>query len=61
MWLVEVDQEACSGCEACVNVCRSGVYVMVRGKADAVNMNECNGCQACIGICPTDAISVREL
>ncbi|OQX18445.1 MAG: ferredoxin [Desulfobulbaceae bacterium A2] len=61
MWLVEVDKDTCTGSESCVTVCRAGVYAMVGGKADAVNMNECNGCLSCIDVCPSGAITVSEL
>lgn len=61
MWLVEVDMDKCTGCEACINVCRAGVYVMAADRVEAANISECNGCESCIGVCPAEAITVTEI
>ena len=65
-----VDQEICSGCGQCENLCpyqaislieidsRAGAKRVKRGVAD-VNTGLCQGCGACAGTCRAGAIDLR--
>jgi NAD-dependent dihydropyrimidine dehydrogenase PreA subunit len=60
-WRVEVDQEKCTGCEECVNVCPAAVLEMQNEKSTVVDEDECLGCESCIEVCESGAISVTEI
>lgn len=59
-WLVEVDEDKCTGDEECVNICPTGVFEMQGDKAVVVNPDECLGCESCIEACPSGAITLTE-
>lgn len=54
---IEIDYERCTGAGRCVEVCPSGVYELVDGKAACPNIDECVQCCACVDSCPNGAIS----
>ena len=53
----KIDQETCTGCEACVSVCPTVAIAMNDGKAK-VNDEDCIDCGACVGECPVEAITL---
>ncbi|MFC1833667.1 4Fe-4S binding protein [Thermodesulfobacteriota bacterium] len=57
---VGVDQEKCSGCGMCVEVCSRDVYVMIehegRTVADNPNAGNCVGDGSCDRVCPSEAL-----
>ncbi len=55
-----VDEEKCTGCGTCADVCPQGVFKIEGGKAKVVNPDACIGCRACEGSCPQGAITVQE-
>ncbi|MCB9481537.1 MAG: 4Fe-4S binding protein [Desulfobacteraceae bacterium] len=55
-----VDQDKCTGCEECVDICPVDVYEIVDGKSTPVNAEECVGCDSCVEVCPEGAITVEE-
>lgn len=55
-----VDENTCTGCETCVEICPMSVFVMEEGKAKPVNAKECIGCKACEVQCPAGSIVVNE-
>ncbi len=52
---VVIDQEKCTGCEACVKVCHTGSLKVVDGKARV--SDDCAECGTCIDECPAKAIA----
>jgi electron transfer flavoprotein alpha subunit len=52
-----IDQETCTGCEACIPSCPFGALSMVDGKA-AVD-EKCTFCGACVDVCPVSAITLE--
>lgn len=58
MALLIIDENACIGCGACVDVCPFAALTLVNSVA-VVNDN-CTACGACIGECPTNALSLPE-
>ena len=58
MALLIIDQDACTGCGACVEVCPFAALSLVEGLA-VVNDN-CTACGACVPECPVGALSLPE-
>ena len=55
MSVIKVNEELCSGCESCIEVCPHDAIEMKDGKAF---INEyCQICSACMEVCPEGAIS----
>lgn len=54
-----LDEAACVGCGACVEVCPHGVFSLVGGKARVAGREYCMECGACARNCPASAISVK--
>jgi electron transfer flavoprotein alpha subunit/NAD-dependent dihydropyrimidine dehydrogenase PreA subunit len=53
-----IDEEACTGCEACLNECPYGALEM---KGDVAIVNEkCTFCGACVDVCPVEAIVLEK-
>ena len=58
--IIEIDEENCTGCGACVTKCAEGALQIVNGKAKVVNEVFCDGLGACIGECPEGALTIVE-
>ncbi len=58
--IIEIDEEKCTGCEACVKGCHEGALRMIDGKARIISDLYCDGLGACIGDCPVGAIRLIE-
>jgi len=55
-----VDNEKCTGCGTCVDVCPVGVFEINNEKSVPVKTDECLVCRACEVQCPQSAIQVIE-
>jgi len=58
--IIEIDEDKCTGCGACVTKCAEGALAIIDGKAKVVNEVFCDGLGACIGECPEDALKIIE-
>ncbi len=56
---VRLDENACTGCGMCGQVCPHGVFAMENGAARIFDRNLCMECGACAKNCPEQAISVN--
>jgi adenylylsulfate reductase subunit B len=56
-----IDEEKCTRCGACVDICQSDVFSMQADNAipDAPHADECWHCGACVMECPSGAVSLR--
>lgn len=58
--MIYVDEERCTGCGTCVDVCPVGAIHLVDGVA-TIAQEKCIECEACLSACPETAIlSVSE-
>jgi ferredoxin len=57
--IVRIDEDACTGCGACVSPCAEGAIVLVDGKAKVVREELCDGAGFCLGVCPTGALTIE--
>ncbi len=53
--MIFIDEEKCSGCGVCVEVCPEGAIVL-RDSAAAIERHLCTGCADCLAACPQAAI-----
>ena len=53
----ETDEDACSGCGACVDICPVEA-VRMEDDLPVVDEEWCIGCGVCTTTCPTDAIKM---
>jgi NAD-dependent dihydropyrimidine dehydrogenase PreA subunit len=53
---VEVDQQNCTGCRRCVEVCPRAVFQMEGKRSLVVGENRCVTCRSCFSQCPSGAV-----
>jgi ferredoxin len=58
--IIQIDEDKCNGCGACIQACAEGALALVDGKARLVSEKYCDGLAACLGNCPQDAIRIIE-
>jgi Fe-S-cluster-containing hydrogenase component 2 len=58
MILIELHEQACRGCEMCVDICPTDVLVFdsTTHKASVAEAEDCIGCLSCAYLCPSRAI-----
>jgi electron transfer flavoprotein alpha subunit len=56
--MIDVDLEACSGCQKCVKACPFAVITIVDKKAQIGD--GCTMCGACVQVCPEEAITIER-
>jgi NAD-dependent dihydropyrimidine dehydrogenase PreA subunit len=57
------DPDLCTGCNTCVDVCRTNVFVPKLQKDNpplVLYPNECWFCGCCVNDCPTGAIKMKH-
>ena len=57
---LRLDQDACTGCGLCREVCPHGVFGHEPGKARILDLDACMECGACALNCREGAISVSQ-
>ena len=55
--IIQIDEDKCNGCGACVNACHEGAIGLVDGKAKLLRDDYCDGLGDCLPECPTGAIT----
>lgn len=58
--VIEISEERCNGCGACVNACHEGAIELFGGKARLIRDDYCDGLGDCLPNCPMDAIKFVE-
>ena len=58
--IIEIDEDKCNGCGACIIACAEGALEIIDGKARLVGEVYCDGLGACLGECPEDALHIVE-
>ncbi len=58
--VIEISEEKCNGCGACVSACHEGAIGLVNGKARLLCDDYCDGLGDCLPNCPMGAISFIE-
>ncbi|MCK9152379.1 indolepyruvate ferredoxin oxidoreductase subunit alpha [Methanobacterium alcaliphilum] len=56
---IDVDEEKCTGCGKCEQICPKGGKIWhINKTAHASDLEYCHVCTLCAGICPVGAIRV---
>ena len=61
MYEIGIDQEKCTGCGECVDICPEDVYELQDEKSAPVRAEDCVGCESCVEVCEQEAITVTEV
>ena len=57
-YLVQIDSDLCTTCEACIPRCQMDALKMIDGKLTR-DEQRCIGCGLCMYVCPADALSLE--
>src|SRR5690349_1073355 len=52
----DINDDRCTGCDACVAVCPTNVLDLVDNKSRVLRFADCIQCEACMFACPTEAL-----
>nr|MBA3498818.1 NAD(P)-binding domain-containing protein [Deltaproteobacteria bacterium] len=52
----DINDDRCTGCDACVAVCPTNVLDLVANKSRVLRFHDCIQCEACMIACPTEAL-----
>ncbi len=52
----DINDDRCTGCDACVAVCPTNVLDLVQNKSRVLRFEDCIQCEACMFACPTEAL-----
>src|SRR5882672_10134078 len=52
----DINDDRCTGCDACVAVCPTNVLDLVSNKSRVLRFHDCIQCEQCMFVCPTDAL-----
>jgi len=58
--IINIDEDKCNGCGACVPACAEGALQIIDGKAKLISETYCDGLGACLGECPQGAITIED-
>lgn len=61
MFLPTIDEEKCTACGECVDVCPAEVLEAAEKTAVVAKVADCLGCESCVSVCPEEAITVEEV
>jgi len=58
-YFAQIEQEACTGCEECIDRCQMGAIKMNDDGRAEINLGRCIGCGLCVTACSTESISLK--
>lgn len=62
MFMVSINDDICTGCNACTEGCPARILSFNGEKAYVSgDETECMGCESCISVCPSGAITIIEM
>ncbi len=64
MYFVSIDDDVCTGCDACTAGCPAHILSFDSDREKAYvsgDSGDCMGCEACVAVCPSGAVTVMEM
>jgi len=61
MFIVSIDEELCTGCDACAAGCPAEILSFNEKAYVSGDEAECMGCDACVLVCESGAITIMEI
>ena len=58
-FIVQLDEEACTACETCVDRCQVKAISMGDDRVE-IDYDLCIGCGLCVTTCPTEALRLAD-
>jgi len=58
-YFAQIDEEACVGCETCVDRCQMDA-IEVKDEKAVLQLKRCIGCGLCVSTCPADAVRLMK-
>ena len=55
-----INDDRCTGCEACITVCPTDVLALVSNKSRVERFGDCIQCEQCVTACPTCTSACRQ-
>jgi ferredoxin len=59
-YYADVDPDACSACETCIDRCQMEAIKIGAAEVAEVDRDRCIGCGLCVTTCPSEALSLRS-
>jgi putative YpdA family bacillithiol system oxidoreductase len=56
-----INDDRCTGCDACVSVCPTDVLELVTNKSRVLRFDDCIQCEQCALVCPTTALVMHPV
>lgn len=56
---LKLNEEKCTGCGRCIEVCPHKVFNLHNGKSEIIDKDKCMECGACAKNCPFAALEVK--
>jgi thioredoxin reductase/NAD-dependent dihydropyrimidine dehydrogenase PreA subunit len=56
----DINDDRCTGCDACVAVCPTNVLDLIGNKSRVVRFQDCIQCEQCVWACPTEALVMHR-
>lgn len=58
--IIQINEDACTGCGACAEACHEGAIQIIGGKAKLTREDYCDGLGDCLPACPAGAITFED-
>jgi len=58
--IVIIDEETCTGCGACVDICPHKILYLDDEKCKVTDETRCDRSKGCEHVCPTGAITIQN-
>ncbi len=58
---ISIDEEKCTLCQACTEICPLHIFFMEASKVQVQHQEQCTACSHCVSVCPEDAVIHKGL
>ncbi len=67
MYIIEIDEDKCTGCGECVKICPAEIYELDgqlasgRPRVQVGDTADCTNCESCKSVCAPEDITITEV